>query len=1358
MYKFQTGFRRCLCALLCLMLTGAALAEPLPDGTTTFAEQAGETPTPTPTQTPTPAADPTPTPAPSQTPGELPTPTAAPSESPTPTAAPSESPTPTAAPSESPTPTAAPSESPTPTAAPSESPTPTAAPSESPTPTATPSQTPAPSAWDESLCDHTTENCEQAPECTVPGCKHIGVNELGEVVALCDLGQWLFDAADRAAASAMLMRASSARTEVALENGENILYRSGSYTLTGGGENASLYVRQGLAISLWFSDARLLTLNLNSGVAATLGFSGVNTLSTLAASAAHVVIDGTGSLSVQNNLNCASLTVYSGNVSLPSGATSTNGYQPYRFSAAGARRVTLEGQSYGELCADAQGNVCVWLPAPQSGLTYRAALNGDSLDITALSPAPAPDDQVDLSESAVFQAQPNKSYTLVASSPDSQDRVINGAAGASFTLAGIGTASSAPTFQGNGGTLYLSGDNHILALSAPYALSGSGRLYIQSLTASDLTAHGALTVCVQTGSPPASWIEVQVTGGEMSPDITASFGGSDWPALYLTGQPQKLYAPLPAPETGMRYEGVIEGGRVTLSAVPVQAETLVVPPEGLTLGSGDFRLAGASEGSLTFSDGCNATLTLSGFEGNGGLNVGANANLHLVLESANRLGAIALGEGATLTVSGPGALSAQSVAGGSVSIGETVNLGLASGALPGSLTPTRIRVTGDNDQPLASAGIQLRLGTADPFDVTTDANGLVTLWRDTALDGASVVVLYGKETYAGVAVSGEVSPGALPTLQSVAVSDKGEVSLSAQGAGTLALMYRVSKQREELPDTWVDGASLLYLTGGKGQIPNLQPGDVVTYRAVAAAQTGVSLNALTADAFAFGDRGSVTIASKRVRFALDTQYKTFNREPFVLRASLLPAGSTVAYYDGNQALKDGPCLPGEYTAVVTVPEGDLTYLPGESRVTLVVKPIVVTIYPDENMKQKDDPDPELTFTYDESVMLEGDEVTGVLTREPGEAYGNYAYLLDRLVVPEGYELVLDPMSPLFFIDWNIHHYLPYDPFARIDPIYDELLFSDGKTLRTQIRTNELLKVGDVYYGRPVTDLIDGKERPVTPSLRLRGGYDSALLILNAEAEFAKDGGYETDLDGNRVYRGRRLTLTYSMMANLRDQRIDYVAFGLNGVCVLVRLEDLQQGENLARLMEENGVRRLGTVFHIDLEPVDALADNEASAADALRLGEKLMRVSVCLQNGDTRLDISSTLSDALVLFDATSLLGQAQTVSVSDQSETVNGRVVVNPADEQAQLEAAAIAGAKGETATTQELTEVAQDLLSRRIEQTGATLAYYGPERTLLLCDAVTPYTESEQSVVPYTALMRTSPYLCAPFAVNGLYGLTEP
>ena len=85
-------------------------------------------------------------------------------------------------------------------------------------------------------------------------------------------------------------------------------------------------------------------------------------------------------------------------------------------------------------------------------------------------------------------------------------------------------------------------------------------------------------------------------------------------------------------------------------------------------------------------------------------------------------------------------------------------------------------------------------------------------------------------------------------------------------------------------------------------------------------------------------------------------------------------------------------------------------------------------------------------------MLEDDEVTGSLSRVKGETYGNYPYLTGSLSAPDYYELVIAPDSPLFFIDWNIHHYLPYDPLARIDPVYDELRFSSGKTLRTQIRT------------------------------------------------------------------------------------------------------------------------------------------------------------------------------------------------------------------------------------------------------------------------------------------------------------------
>ena len=294
-------------------------------------------------------------------------------------------------------------------------------------------------------------------------------------------------------------------------------------------------------------------------------------------------------------------------------------------------------------------------------------------------------------------------------------------------------------------------------------------------------------------------------------------------------------------------------------------------------------------------------------------------------------------------------------------------------------------------------------------------------------------------------------------------------------------------------------------------------------------------------------------------------------------------------------------------------------------------------------------------------MLEDDEVTGSLSRVQGETYGNYPYLAGSLSAPDYYELVIAPDSPLFFIDWNIHHYLPYDPLARIDPVYDELRFSSGKTLRTQIRTIDVLKVGDIYYGTPVTDLIDGRERPATPTLRLRGGYDSALLILNAEPELNADGGYATDLDGNKLVRGRRLTISYGMLNNLGRQNVDYIAFGLDGVMAMVDLEELRSSEAVADLLKQEGISKSSaTRFQIDLEPVTAdtqLAQSEAGAQEAAQLGEKLMRVSVKVSSGSRRVDIAPVLKNASVLFDASGLLESdlAVTQTGDDVTETVAG-------------------------------------------------------------------------------------------------------
>ena len=102
------------------------------------------------------------------------------------------------------------------------------------------------------------------------------------------------------------------------------------------------------------------------------------------------------------------------------------------------------------------------------------------------------------------------------------------------------------------------------------------------------------------------------------------------------------------------------------------------------------------------------------------------------LKSGSDVRGVAVGEGATLSLSGTGALDAASVSGGgTVAIGGTTNLSLSSGtALPSSaLQPTVIAVTNDENAPMARTQIVLKLGNEEPFNVTTGRSGTVTLWQ-----------------------------------------------------------------------------------------------------------------------------------------------------------------------------------------------------------------------------------------------------------------------------------------------------------------------------------------------------------------------------------------------------------------------------------------------------------------------------------------------------------------------------------------------------------------------------------------------------------------------------------------------------
>ena len=1382
---------RSLCICLCLCLcAGPGLAQE---------EMVSALPTPTPLppegiveneETPTPAPDSTQAPEESAPPAVSASPAA--TESPAASALPTASNSPEA--SESPAVSASPTASASPEAsespAVSASPTASASPEASASPSVTPqgseppaatepaqeTQTPQPSvepAWDESLCDHRNENCTLPSQCPTPDCAHIGVNDAGDVVALCPLGQWMLQEAD--AQGGIMAYAASEPTAISLVNGTNLLYRSGSYVLTGGGENAQLYVRAGLAVSLWFNGAQLLTLRLPGGTAASLGFSGQSSIHTVAASGASLMIDGAGNLKVTGNFNCDDVLVLGGSVTLPTGVKSGNGRMPVAFSAPGAQKACLDGKYYCDIAPDASGGVTLWLPPYTGKGGYWGRMEGDTLQVFSIKEEPETDGEIDLSLDEPFAAAPGKSYRLTHSDASRQGRAITvDAAGVTLTLRGAGTASSAPTIAaGCPVDMHLSGENHIAAMGGqgPFALSGTGTVYVNALSAK-LSAQGALTVCAGSIAQGAldGWQKVTLSAGSMTAGTTAAYGESSLPAAYETSAPGIAYVPLPAPQPGYSYQGAAQNGVLAIAAVAdTVGETVVVGMDDVALGSGNYRLTsvGGGEKGIAIADGASVTLLLDGATALGPLEIGANATVRIAVAGSNALGTVRLGKGAALSIGGSGAVDASAIAGSdgaSVTVEDKTCLNLASGgALPGSkLRPTVIAVTDENNAPMASRQVVLKLGQESPFTTFTGRGGRVTLWRKQALSGVDVVVLSDANTYAAVLNGGSAAPDALPKITNVKARAYGAVTFDTDTGNSLGVMYIVSNQEEELPDTWAPTAGMAYMQGGECLIPGVKPGDVVTFRAFACAQAGAQLTGDTADAFAFGDKLCFTVKDERVPLDIPPQRRTYNQKAFKLSAKLYPKDADVSYFRNGSLLEGAPVNVGDYIARVTVPAGNPAYLPGNYDVRMTIDRIKVMIFPELNMKQKGQPDPDFYFyTYDESAMLGDDQVTGELVRKKGETYGNYPYYTYGLSAPEYYELVIDPESPAFFIDWNIHHYLPYDPLARIDPVYDEVALANGQTLRAQLRTMELLRLDDTYYGSPVTDLADKRERPFTPSLRLRGGYDSALLILNAEAELNADGGYATDLDGNRIVRGRRLTVSYSMLSKLKRQHVDFLAFGLDGVMVLMDLDDLRDNPKLDKLMNQHDVPKSGnTRFQIDLEPVTsaaALTGEESSAAGAAQLGEKLMRVSARVSYGSTSVDIAPALTGAQVLFDASGLLEAGESAPGAGITETVNGKPVSAAADVRQAQEEAAIAGARGETQTNEQLLEVVQELLDSHVRAHGTTLMRYDARENALKTGAVVPYTASEEGLAAFRALMRTRPYLTAGFTQSGLYGLRE-
>lgn len=132
---------------------------------------------------------------------------------------------------------------------------------------------------------------------------------------------------------------------------------------------------------------------------------------------------------------------------------------------------------------------------------------------------------------------------------------------------------------------------------------------------------------------------------------------------------------------------------------------------------------------------------------------------------------------------------------------------------------------------------------------------------------------------------------------------------------TLGVQYIVSDKEEEMADTWVPTAGVALLRGGECTIPGLKDGDVVTFRAFACAQAGVTLSGDTASAFAFSEKVVFTVKEERQPLVIADQERTYNGKAFQLSKKLYPQSATVSYFQDGELMQRAPVKVGEYIAV-----------------------------------------------------------------------------------------------------------------------------------------------------------------------------------------------------------------------------------------------------------------------------------------------------------------------------------------------------------------------------------------------------------------------------------------------------------
>ena len=1210
-----------------MLLTGVSVAEEPSNPPAATEALVTAAPTEAPTATPAPENPtdvPTATPAP-ENPTDEPTATPAP-ENPTdaPTATPDpENPTdePTATPApENPTdePTATPDpENPTdePTATPApENPTdePTATPDPE-NPTDEPTATPDP----ENPTDEPTATPE-IPTCDVEGCAHISQDENGLDYPLCRYGRYLLDEEDAYSVATL----SNDLRIVDLNRADVTFYRSGQYALIGDRKGAAVRVVKNRAAILELRGASIDTLTVEANAVVYIRAAD-NSLASIkkleVASGAAVIFSEGGAISIGTVNSKGDISVEGTN--LFADLTEMNGRARYAFSASGVQSVLVEGERYAwSVTPDADGKLYLWLKRPGEGMQWTATVTEGTMTLRQTAKAPSGD------AGSITPGERNtlKSGTVYTLSGDIAEGTVLEIMESGVTVILDGTTSAGTLIEAGApyelivrGDTILDGRGQMPLMGSAPKITVDGLLSVQGQLPNGTKVLSGVVICSDAPDGYTAWaISVPLARQKVTLDGTAM-------PLLMTPAGELL---LPALADDATYSISADADTIVIETVHAQVLTFNLSENAPNADAGDasrFIVNGQNgylDGAI-HSSGAAASATLR--------NVQLNSASSVLRVENGALSATLTGSCALLSDGAPIALD-----------NAQVSLNVESGRLvlrnqndlTGITLRGNVRVEPESDAPHTVVTIRDAQGNPVPnkaltvviggsqYRYTTHFDGTLQLWGFGDLTGQDIAATDGETVYSAV-IAGKTSSAVTGLeISDIAATDNEDgtltITFKTTGAKSAGVQMYAGEAPASMPDTYRADAKQYEADGNSVTISGLNTGDVVIYRVYASAEENVTLTESNADGFSFSEE---CFHVHRVKWVPSrTANTTYNAMTYRPRMTLPETASIT--YSGNNLVGGLPFYVGSYVMHVKIPEGDPLYLPGTVDVAFSIQKIPLTICPDANQQKNEGEADPARFTFTSIGLLDGDVVSGILKREPGEEAGNYNFVLTGLSAADYYTLRLMDDAPQFTI-------LPTEPSwwgggERLNPVQQVIERSDGRKMFVTITTQEQLVLSYSELGSVVRNTADDQPRPFTPSLTWNKKTDEVLLRISAEAELNKDAGYVTDSYGNPVYGARTLRFGYMSLRYMNNAGIDAISFSNKNAAVILRLSDFLSAD-MEKAIKQAGGNLTTTLFRVTIEPVDL--------PDGAVTGGWNIRTEMVIDRKPT--DISGLLSNAQVAVD-----------------------------------------------------------------------------------------------------------------------------